>query len=418
MQKDKSPGIFYGYVVVIAAFIIIMIILGTFYSFGVFFNSLTEEFGWDRASTSAAFTWAFLITGSIGVFMGRLNDRFGPRLVVTIGGVCYGAGFILLSQISALWQFYLIYGALFSLGMSSAMVTLTPAPARWFVKRRGLMSGIVVTGSGVGSMLTPPIASWLIQTFDWRTTYLIIGITAVVVISIAAQFLVLEPARKGLTAYGAVPVQTGNYRPHTSSGCSLSEAVHSRQFWILGLAFLCFIYGLQTIQVHIVQHAIDQGITAVTAARIISVIGGASIIGRLSTGVAIDRFGGKNAIISCFIVLIIAFLVLFIAESSWMFFLFAVIFGITYGGLIASLSPMTAQLFGLSSLSVIFGFMNLFSSLGSLGPVIAGRIFDVTGSYSLGFIIAIILAVVGLSLIISIKSSAVKRKSDITIEQT
>lgn len=162
MVENDSPRFFYGYVVVIAAFLIIMTVLGTFFSFGVFFNSLIDEFGWDRASTSAAFSWTFLITGMLGVLMGRLNDRFGPRLVVTIGGICYGVGFILLSRIGEIWQLYLIYGILLALGMSSSMIAVTTAPARWFVKRRGLMSGIVVAGSGVGSMLTPPIANWLI----------------------------------------------------------------------------------------------------------------------------------------------------------------------------------------------------------------------------------------------------------------
>lgn len=238
---------------------------------------------------------------------------------------------------------------------------------------------------------------------------MIIGITALIVIGVAAQFLVLNPAKKGLSAYGASEIKSGG-NSLSMGGYKLSEAVRSRQFWTLGLVFLCFMYGLQTIQVHIVPNAVDQGIPAATAARIISIIGGASIIGRISNGIAIDRFGGKRAIIGCFIIVIIAYLWLLFARTSWMFFLFAVIFGITYGGMMTSLAPMTAQLFGLSSLSVIFGSINMFSSLGSLGPVITGRIFDVTGSYSTGFIVIVILAVIGLFSIISIMPHAAKTK--------
>ena len=170
-------------------------------------------------------------------------------------------------------------------------------------------------------------------------------------------------------------------------------------------------FGLQTIQVHIVPNAIDQGIPAATAARIISIIGGASIIGRISNGIAVDRFGGKRAIIGCFIIVIIAYLWLLFARTSWMFFLFAIVFGIAYGGMMTSLVPITAQFFGLSSLSVIFGSINMFSSLGSLGPVITGLIFDVSGSYSSGFIVMIVMAIVGLFSIISIKLHAFKENT-------
>lgn len=402
MIGKRPSHFYYGYVIVIAAFLIIMIVLGTFFSFGVFFNSLIEEFSWDRASISAAFSWTFLITGSLGIVMGKLNDRFGPRLIVSIGGICYGVGFILLSQINEIWQLYLVYGILLALGMSSSMVTVTTLPARWFIKRRGLMSGIVVAGSGVGSMLTPPIASWLIANYNWRITYIIIGITALIVIGIAAQFLILNPSKKGLSPYGAGEINLKNNHLLVEDW-KLSEAFRTRQFWTLGVMFFCFMYGLQTIQVHIVPNAIDQGMAATSAARIISVIGAASIIGRIFNGMIIDRFGGKRAIIGCFTIVIIAYLLLLFAQTSWMFFLFAAVFGITYGGMMTSLAPITAQFFGITSLSVIFGSLNMFSSLGSFGPVITGRIFDVTGSYHSGFVAILILAIIGLSLIISIK---------------
>ena len=198
MVEKKSPRFFYGYVIVAAGFFIIMLILGTYFTFGVFFNSLLDEFGWDRATTSAAFSWSFLVMGFLGVIMGKLNDRFGPRLVATVGGFCYGAGFLLIPYISQVWQFYLLYGGLIALGMSCAMVPLMATPPRWFVKKRGLMTSIVVAGSGVGSMLTPQVARWLISSYSWRTAYTVIGTAALVIVVGAAQFLRRDPAKMGL----------------------------------------------------------------------------------------------------------------------------------------------------------------------------------------------------------------------------
>lgn len=390
-----------------ASFFIIMIILGTFYSFGVFFKSFLVEFGWSRATTSAAFSWSFLTMGFFGVITGKLNDRYGPRLVVTAGGICYGVGFFLMRSISEVWQFYLLYGVVIAIGMSCAMTPLIATTPRWFVRRRGLMTGIVVAGSGVGSMLTPLLATWLVSVFSWRDSYTIIGIAALVITVVGAQFLRKDPLQMGLTPYGTNEVSTKRQNLNVRN-FSLREAIRTRQFWILSMANFCFMFGFQIIMVHIVAHAIDQGVLDNAAATIITIIGGVSIAGRLITGIAIDRLGSRRLLIINFMVMLVAFISLLFAGTTPAFYIFATIFGFAYGGLFTVLTPAVAELFGLTSLSLISASINFISSIGALGPIVAGMIFDVTRSYSISFIISIILTMIGLALTIILRPVASK----------
>jgi MFS family permease len=407
LTKNRNHGLYYGYVIVIASFFIIMIILGTFYSFGVFFKSFLDEFGWNRATTSAAFSWSFVVMGFFGVITGKLNDRFGPRLVVTIGGICYGVGFFLMRWISQVWQFYLLYGVVIAIGMSCAMMPLIATPPRWFVKRRGLMTGIVVAGSGVGSMLTPLLANWLVSTYSWRASYTVIGIAALVITVVAAQFLRRDPAQMGLKPYGVTEISSRSASLNLG-GFSLRESIRTRQFWILCVVNFCFNFCLQIVLVHIVAHAIDQGVGEAAAAIIITIVGGVSIAGRLVTGSAIDQIGSRRAILMSLFFMLAAYVWLLFAGAVPAFYIFAIIFGFAYGGLVTVLTPAVAELFGVTALSLIAASISFVSCVGSLGSIVAGSIFDATGSYTLSFLFAIGLSVIGLIVTIFLRPLAPK----------
>jgi len=371
---------------------------GAYYSFGIFFKPLLVEFGWTRAMTSAAFSTSFILTGVFGVFAGRITDRFGPRIVVTICGLFLGLGYVLVSQTNALWQLYLFYGVIVALGMSSGVIPLQTTIARWFVKRRGLMNGIVVSGIGVGMLVIPMVANWLISNHGWRTSYIIVGIIALVLTILPAQFLRRNPRRGRELAYGDTKLAAGD--SYSKQGFSLREAARTREFWLLVMATLCFTLAEGTIMVHIVPHAIGLGISSASAALIIAVIGAISIAGRVLMGSTADIIGNKRAWLICLALVTISLFWLLVARELWMLYLFAVIFGFGYGGLSVLISPMVAEHFGLTSHGFIFGVVVMFGGTGgmAIGPVIAGHIFDVTGSYQLAFIIYAVLGVIGLIL--------------------
>ena len=403
MTKNRAPKLFYGYIIALAAFFIMVVTWGAFYCFGVFFKPVLIEFGWTRAATSGAYSLSFVLSGFLGIFAGRLSDRLGPRIVVTGCGLFLGSGYLLMSQISTIWQLYLFYGVIVGIGLSGAYVSAVSAVSRWFVKRRGLMTGIVIAGIGAGTMVMPPLANWLISSYGWRASYTIIGIIVLVLIILAAQFLKRDPSQIGLSPYGEGEAEQGSLNLE-ARGFSLQRAIHTRQFWMLYAMFLCFGVSVQAIMVHIVIHATELEISAASAANILAIIGGVSIAGRIIMGSAGDRIGNKLVITVCFILMSVALLWLLVTKELWMFYLFAVVFGFAYGGWAALISLMVAELFGLSSLGVILGAVTFGLTIGeAIGPTLAGRIFDITSSYQTAFLICVGLSIIAIILALFLK---------------
>ena len=408
--ENRQPKFFYGYIVVAAALLIVIIAHGAQYTFGIFFKPILTEFGWRRGATSGAFSLYLLLWGFLGIFVGKLNDSFGPRIVMIVCGFFLGLGYLLMSQISVIWQLYLFYGLIIAIGMSGAWVPLISTIPRWFVKRRGMMTGIVTSGSGIGTILLSLVASRLISDHGWRLSYIIVGSGVLVLLMLAAQFLRRDPHQIGQLPYGVSEVEEEslNLPP---GGFSLREAIHTSQFWMVCAVFFCFGFNLYTIMVHIVPHAIELGISPIIAANIIAVIGGVNTAGRIIIGSAGDRIGNKPPLITSFILMVAALLWVIVAKEVWMFYLFAIIFGFGYGGVAALMSPVPAELFGLRSLGVIVGVaMFSFTVGGAIGPVLAGSIFDITGSYQLTFLICAGVSVTGLILSSLFKTNPIINK--------
>jgi len=397
------PRFFYGYVIVGAAFCVALLMWGTYYSFGVFYESLLLEFGWPRAQTSGAFSVSLLVSGLLCIVMGRLTDRFGPRIVVTACGIFLSTGFLLMSRVGSMWELYLFYGGLVAVGMAAAFVPLASTIARWFVKRRGMMTGLVVAGVGAGTMIIAPVARWLIYAHGWRSSYLILGAASLVVITVAAQFLRRDPQQIGESPYGDEEAGTQLSDCQTAS-FSLREAVRTRQLWLLSAAYFFGFFSIGTMLVHIVIHATGLGIPPLTASSILGTIGAVSVAGRITMGAVADRAGNKRCLLGCLGLLTAALVFLLTAREVWMLYLFAVLLGFAYGGM-NSLQPLvTADLFGTTSLGAILGIVFALDSTGcGVGPVVAGRIFDVAGTYQPAFVVCIGAALVALALILPLR---------------
>jgi MFS family permease len=397
-----KPRFFYGYIVVVAAFLIMVLMLGMQFTFGIFFKPMLTDLGWTRAITSGAFSVFWIIQGLLAIVMGRVNDRAGPRIVISVCGFTLGLGFLLMSQTSSLWQLYLFYGVLVGTGLSGAFVPLASTVARWFVKRRGAMTGIVIAGSGVGGFIAPPLANWLISIYDWRISYIILGSMTLVAVILVAQLLRRDPAQIGLTPYGESEEEIE--LKGSTKAFSLREAASERQFWLALSMNLCLGFPWYAILVHIAPYATDLEFSAATAANILATAGGTSIIGRLVLGWAADRIGNRQVFIIGFVLLTAALFWLIPSTEAWALYLFAAIFGFATGGCAASASPLVAELFGLRSHGLILGIINFGYCIGAaLGPFLAGYIFDVTSSYSVAFLVCAAVSVMGLILSVILK---------------
>ncbi len=405
-MPDKSR-FFYGYIIVIISFFAIMLTLGMQLVFGAFFKPIIAEMGWTRAVTSGAFSLSMVISGLVGIAMGGLNDRFGPRAVITLCGLLAALGYLLMSQVQAVWHLYLFFGVLLGVG-SSTFVPLLSTVARWFVGRRSMMTGIVFAGAGVGMLILPLVINHLIAAYDWRVTFLILGVVILVVVVSSAQFLKRDPSQMGQAAYGeSNTAQEGlNFK---AKDYSFKEAILTRPFWLFCATLLLYGFSFFSLQVHIVPYITDLGISAGTAAAILATIGGATIIGQMGLGSAGDKLGYKRTFLIGIVLVALAVFTLIPAMELWTFFLLAVFLGLGFGACSTMESPIAAWLFGLASHGLILGFLTfIFTIGGAIGPLLSGYIFDATGNYQSAFLVSAATSIVAIILTIFLKPPITK----------
>ncbi|MBW1699290.1 MAG: MFS transporter [Deltaproteobacteria bacterium] len=399
---EERQNFFYGYVVVTAAVFIMTIVWGTNRTFGVFLKPMLSEFGWSRASISGAFTAAMVVMGLASFPAGRITDRFGPRAVVIICGLCLCLGYFFTSRITAVWQFYIYYGLMAGIGMSIT-TPLMSLVARWFVKRRALMSSIVTAGPAFGNMVVPLIFSAVVQSVGWRFSYVIMAGAVLVFIVAAGRFVKRDPAEMGLCPLGT-DVSVAHRSIQEMDGLSMSEALGTNQYWLLSFVFFCDFFLMNVVTVHIVIYAMDLGISAIKAASVLSVASGVCIIARIIIGGIADKIGCKPTLTACLVLAVMGFALLLVTHSLWTLYLFAAIFGFglwSSGGLI---TPMTADLFGLRSHGAIYGSIFISGAIGgAFGPVLIGYLFDVTGNYAIPFTVCFGISIFSLLALVALK---------------
>jgi len=387
--KDE---LFYGWVVVIAFFIINIIVQGTRNSFGVFFKSLVSEFGLTRAETSGVYSVYMLLCCMFSFISGWGADKFSLRILISLMGLFMGLSLILTSQAQSLWQLFVAYSLLFAMGTSGVFVVSTSIIIRWFNRKRGLAIGLATSGVGLGTVMMAPFAAYLIATFGWSMSFIVMGMIAWLIIIPTAMLLRKEPGEMGLLPYGAElnksqtvesPWGGGSNQP---TGFSLLYAFKTRNFWCLGLVWLLFSMCLYMLMTHIVPHGTDMGIPAMKAASILSVIGAMSIPGRLLVGKISDNSSRKAIAIICALFLTGAIIWLIYSKELWMFYLFALVFGFSFGGMTTSVSALIGDIFGQRSIGIIMGTLEIGWFLGaSVGPFLGGLVYDINNNYSLAF---------------------------------
>jgi len=396
MSENRGPRrLYYGYVIVALAFFIGAVAWGSQRTFGVFLDPLLRQYEWSRAAASLAFTIGMIMTGVLSILAGRLSDRFGPRIVLTACGIFIGAGYLLLSRLTGLWQFYLVHGLLIAAGMAGIMVPLTSMVIRWFTRRAGLVNGIIQAGPGFGITVVPPVVSWLISQYEWRNSYLLLGTGVLVMIVASSQFVRRGPTREetsGQDAGAAVPVI--NPVSHT-----FRQAAGTREFWLLCVLFFVDLFCVNVVMVHLVVHLTGTGVPLAAAVSVLAVTSAMSIGGRIVAGAVADRIGRRTTIAIGTALSLMAFAWLPFASETWMLYAFAAAFGVGGWSVGAVLSPMIAEYFGLKSHGVILGAVTFAGTVGgALGPLLAGGIFDIMKTYDVAFVIGAALS--GLALVL------------------
>ena len=388
--RDK---VFYGWVLVAAFLAIGTISNGSRRTFTVFFKSFESEFSLTRAVTSGVLSVHMVLSSLFSILGGWALDRYGPRTITLLMGLFIGLSLLLTSQANATWQLFITYGFLFSLGSSGIYIVTMATVSRWFDKKRGLALGIASSGAGLGTLLIAPFATYLISSFGWRVAYAVIGLIAWLIIIPSSRLLRKTPDEIGVLPDGvkSSPGETGTEEPRGEdsaqlAGFSLLEASRTNNFWLFGSISLLRSICLFLVLTHIVPHATDIGISAAEAAVILSLMSGSTIASRLLIGRVSDSIGRKKTASACALLVAGAMIWLIWSRDLWMLYLFGIVFGFFYGGLDPSISTLIGDTFGLRSIGVIMGTLNVSWGVGAaIGAAAGGLIFDVSNSYSMAF---------------------------------
>ena len=384
----SDPRIFYGWFVVAGAFAVTFVGFGSAYSFSAFLISLQHDFAASRGSVSLVFSLAGFFYFGLGVVTGPLADRWGAKGLAVAGMILVGIGLAAASVARSLTEVYLAYGLGVGLGIGCSYVPAVGAVQRWFVRRRGFASGLAVSGIGVGTLVVPPLASWLIETLGWRETYLAFGIFAVVVGGGMALMIEDDPRRRGLAPDG--DALRSDAQPSVVAGAPLASALTSRRF--IGLYAACFIcsFGLFVPFVHLVPYALDHGVAQSAAVLLVGAIGVGSTAGRFLLGGLADRLGRPLSFLLMFVGMGFSFVVWFFSTSLWPLALFALAYGVFYGGFVALAPAIVIDYFGAHHASSLIGILYTSVAFGTLlGPSAAGFAFDVSHSYTLPILVSV-----------------------------
>jgi MFS family permease len=380
---------FRGWVVVGAAFTALTVIFGVAYSFASFFASFQREFSALRADVSLVFSISGFLWFTLGAFTGAVADRIGPRLMAIAGMLLLAGGLFAASRADTLAQVYATYSLGVGLGVGCVYVPAIGAVQPWFRKRLGLAAGLASAGIGMGTLITPYVSVALINAFGWRGAFAALAVFVLVVGFAAAAFLDNDPARHGLHPDGA----TGEPgKPAPKSGLSLRETLRTRAFWIFyGTLALCTI-GQAMPFAHLVPYARDHGHSEGFGAILIGLVGIGSVIGRFGLGGFSDRIGRREMLTGVYAAMALLFVVWAASESAWLLAVFALLYGVSYGGFVGTSPPLATDYFGPKAISGIVGVLYTGAGIGYLvGPLAAGAAYDLQKSYTLPIAIAVVL---------------------------
>lgn len=368
-----APAVDRNWALVAAGALMTCMAIGIVFSLAVYLDPMGADTGWSRAGISGAMTLAFLSMGFAGFAWGALSDRYGPRPVVLAGIVLLGLASVLASQATSLLMFQLCFGILTGIAAGAFFAPIIAATAASFDRHRSLAVALVSAGMGVAPMTIAPLAGWLVTQHGWRSTHLMIGIAAWVVLLPAVWFI----RRSQAPAPAAGTTGADAHAP------TAREALRSRAFLVLGAAFFACCAAHSGPIFHTVSYAIGCGLPMVSAVTIYSMEGAAGLGGRLLFGVLADRLGARRVLVAGLLIQAVAAASYLLVRQLDGFYAVAIVFGAAYGGVMPLYATLAREAFGPRILGTAMGALTMLSSLGmALGPLLGGWLFDRFGTYA------------------------------------
>ncbi len=367
-------------------------------SYGAYMVLLQDEFGWSKALVAGAFALARVESGILGPLQGWLVDRFGPRLILTIGTVIFGIGFMLFSRVQSLLDFYLCF-VLIALGSSlGGFATLMVSLVSWFNRHRAKAVALSQLGFSIGG-LSVPLIILLLEAVGWRTTALLSGLLVLGMGLPLVQLIRHRPEDHGEVADGEMhsEAQAATAVAAPRRDFTAREAMRTSAFWLISFGHALALLTVSAVMVHLVPH-LTEGLdyTLGQAGLVIALLTGFQLVGQLSGGYLGDRFNKRVICAFCMVAHAAGLLIVAFADSLAMVAAFAALHGLGWGTRGPLMVALRADYFGATSFGTIMGFSSLIVMLGmSAGPIFAGIMADIYGDYQLGFAVLAGLSLAG-----------------------
>ena len=383
---------YYGWWIVVASMGALALAGAVYWQgFGLFFLPLAREFSTGRAALASAYSVSQVEGGLLGPVGGYLSDRFGPRRMMVIGVGVTGVGYLLLSRVDTFLGFYLVFVLVVSLGVSVGIrVPTLVVTNNWFVQKRGIALGLMSSGTGLGGVFVPWLG-WLIARLGWRNAAAIVGVVVWCVGLPIAAVLRRRPEEYGLRPDGrtepaaerqAAPQQSSYVRARAEATYNLGQALRTRVFWSLALAFGLRQFAVGAVGVHMVPYLIGAGTAPEVAATILGLAATTSVVGRLGFGWLADRVEKRYVAAVTMGLVGLGSLVLAYVSAWWHIVFFVLFYAVGWGGGVPLMYAIRGEYFGRRAYGSISGSMDGVQMFGLVGgPVISGFIFDRTGSY-------------------------------------
>jgi MFS family permease len=399
MKASTRPRIFYGWVIVLVSFLTMVLVVGTRFSFGVFYSSMLTEMGWSRAATAGIFSVSMLVYAAVASGVGAAFDRWGPRRMFPVAAVLLGVGFFLCSGMTTLWQFYFYYGVLVGTGFTAlGFIPHVALMARWFDRRRGLATSLALAGTGVGSFLLAPWSEWLIAQYGWRQSYVVY---AALIPGVLIPLILLvqrsRPEDMGLHPDGVLTSASAERqiprRPGAAVDTPYTVALTTRGFWALFGVIFAIACTVMLLTVHQNQYLVDIGFSPAFAAWMLGLSGLLRSSGSILWGALSDRLTRELSFTLSTLLGVVGLLCLLSAQTSpdvWRVVVSVLLMGLGYGGSSVIYSTAAADLFQGRHFGKILGLMEIGFGLGaSLGSAMAGVVFDYFQTYRPAFYLTI-----------------------------
>jgi len=366
------------------------------YAFGVFLPSMSESFGWSRSALSGPYTLFLIIGGMLGPLAGFTIARFGARKNIVLGNIIAALGLLGMSQIREIWHVYLFFGMMGGLGLAfSEFLSVTTVINHWFIRKRSLALGFLFASGGVGGVFLPPLISFLMSGFGWRWTWAILaGIHLLLGVVLAGLFIRNTPEEEGQFPDGHASqeqleqsyLSSTTHVYHTREDWSVRDALSTPVLWILLVLFSVLLFTTTMLTTHQVAYLQDLKYSPMVSATALGLMLGMSILGRILSGILGMRFKGRHLAAVFMACLGLGLLSLMNARDIYFVYLYSILTGLGFGGMIVLLPHTMGAYFGRRHFSQIVGWTTPVVTLASaVSPMLAGFLYDATGSYFLPF---------------------------------